>query len=96
MERPQGVLSLVRLLPAAARMAFRMLLQASALGRWRRQAIRGFRRGLEESGVPPAVAEELATAYPSFDVKAAIGRGRGEPSGPNPLPRHQELRQIGP
>ena len=74
MGRPQGVLNLVRLLPPAARLAFRMALQASSLGRCRRQAIKGFRRGLEESGVPPAIAEELAAAYPDFDVKAALGR----------------------
>ncbi|MBM3472559.1 MAG: hypothetical protein FJX75_04705 [Armatimonadetes bacterium] len=82
MERPQGVLSLARLLPSAARLVFRMMLQASALGRWRRQAIKGFRQGLEESGVPPAAAEELAAAYPDFNVRAAIaGRRSQEPRG---------------
>jgi len=53
-----------------------MLLEASSLRRWRRQAIRGFRRGLEEYGVPPVAAEELAAAYPDFSIGDAVGRRR--------------------
>ena len=76
MERPQGLLSLARLLPAAVRLAFRVLLQAWSFARFRRAAVRGFRRGLEEAGVPPEAAAKLAASYPDFDLQAAIGRRR--------------------
>ena len=74
MERPQGLLSLARLLPAAVRLAFRVLLQAWSFARFRRAAVRGFRRGLEEAGVPPEAAADLTGSYPDFDLKAAISR----------------------
>jgi len=80
MERPQGLLSLARLLPATARLAFRVLLQARSLARFRREAVRGFRRGLEEAGVPAEAAAELSASYPDFDLQAAIGR-RHQPGG---------------
>ena len=46
------------------------------LTRARKQAVRGFREGLADCGLPPAAIEELAEAYPSLDLRAALTGSR--------------------
>lgn len=60
------------------RLLARLALPALALLTSRRRALRGFRSGLAESGLPDDVAAELTEAFPSVDLKQITGKGTSE------------------
>jgi hypothetical protein len=75
---PSGLLSLARFLPSLARLLLRLARETVALGWARRGAVQGFRRGLEEAGLPPDAVDALAAAYPALDLKGLVwGGGEG-------------------
>ncbi|MCE5219456.1 hypothetical protein LLH03_20745 [bacterium] len=55
-------------LGALLRLLLRLSLLVPGFLLARRRAVRSFRRGLASCGVPPQVARELASAFPSFDA----------------------------
>ncbi len=75
MERTQGILSLAGVGFRSVGLLGKLALVAGGLKRARRQALRGFRQGLAEMGVPAGAAEALAEAYPHLDVEDFV-RGR--------------------
>jgi hypothetical protein len=70
MERQaRGGLSLIGALPQVGLLLGKLAIGLAGLKRARGKAIHGFRQGLAESGLPEKAIEELAGAYPDFDLR---------------------------
>ncbi|MGI6344308.1 MAG: hypothetical protein ACOX18_04485 [Bacillota bacterium] len=64
---------------AIARLTFRMSVQLFSLRRARAAALGGFRRSLQEAGLPEATVRQLAAAYPDIGIGDLLGQKSGEP-----------------
>jgi hypothetical protein len=51
-----------------AKLVGRLAFAGATLGHARRQAVRGFRQGLAEYGVPAEAVAELCEAYPGLNL----------------------------
>ena len=63
---------------ALLRLAVRVAPAAMGLSRSRAAALRGFRQGLAEMGVPPEAVKELARHYPELPWGRAVTQRRRE------------------
>lgn len=69
MERWQGILSIGRVLLVSLRLMLRLAVQMVLLSRARRAAVKGFKQGLKETGVPPGVVAVLSKSYPRINFR---------------------------
>ncbi len=59
---------------ALVRVTARLAISAVEIWWGRRTAVRAFRQSLQETGMDPASAADLARAFPSLDLRNLTGR----------------------
>jgi len=70
-------MSALRICRAIGRLTAALGVQAVAFSFARRRAVRGFRSGLADAGVPDPVARQLSEAFPRIGIRGLVGPLKG-------------------
>ena len=79
----------------AVKLVTRLGVELMSLSLARRRAVRGFRSGLEEMGVPPRVVAELVAQFPRFEMGTTGLVPPLGPSGGRVAPLGQVVSSVG-